>query len=360
MNFPKLRRKRVGIAIAFALFVACASVPVGLGAGVSHAKKSGASYTAILLNPFMGNDWRPQMERYATVIAKKAPLVGRVKSLRIVTTQNNDPNQQNAALQSAILESPNILLIDAASETASNQLIQQACAKGIVVVTFDVQATAPCAWKLAPDWVAVGKSEADWAVRSMGGKGTIFVDRGTPGAASSNGINKGVDSVLKQHKGLKVVQYFSKFSPGDETSQVSQLLAAHRDVRAIISQAYAAQEALHKAGLKVPATGFNYPQAMKGCVTYNTSCDLIAVPPWISGDALKLAVDVLDKKVTQKAGFVPFLVPVLVNNSTVKPINTNLGTIYQLTSVYTSKTPAKAFIPVSPPWVHVAFNEIIH
>jgi ribose transport system substrate-binding protein len=343
--------------VALALVVGLISLVTVTSAGASK-QAGGQKYTAILSNPFIGNDWRPQMQKYASVVATKPPLAPSISSLRIVTTQNNDPGLQSTALQSAILEKPDILLIDAASETALNGLIQSACNKGITVVTFDIQASAPCAWQLAPDWVAVGKSYAEWIAKTIKGKGLILVDKGTPGTASSNNINKGVQEVLSQYPGIKQISYYSKFSPGTETAAVTQLLASHRDVKGILSQSYAGQDAQQKAGLKLPATGFTFPPAMSGCVSRNVPCYLVGVPPWISADALRLAVDVKDGKVTGKPRFVPFLVPRFVNNSNVKPQVPNLGEVYPLAPQF-KDAPKGAFLPASPPWVKINFAKEI-
>jgi ribose transport system substrate-binding protein len=343
--------------IALAVFaLALAAAPAGLG--TSGTSSQGGQLSAILLNPFIGNDWRPQMQKYAEKVVTKPPLNKRYSSIRIVTTQNNDPSLQAPALQSAILEKPDVIVMIAASQTATNGLIAQACARGILVVGFDTYPTAPCAWKLAPDWEAVGRSWADWLVRTVGGEGEIFVDRGVPGNAASILINKGVDSVLKRYPKIKAYTYLSKFSPGEETKAVSQLLAAHPNVKGLVTSAYAAQDSLKKAGLHIPATGFTYPSSMDGCLKNNNPCYLVGVPPWISVEALRLAADIKAGKVTGKPRFVPFRVPLFFHRSTVKPVTTNLGSSYVLAKEFPN-APKGAFLPVSPPWVKFNFQKEI-
>jgi len=357
MNSPPARRHATIIVAVLVVLVAAVFASVPIGSGASSAQKQ--SYSAILMNPFIGNDWRPQMQKYAEVVVKKAPLKAKISSFKVVTTQNNDPNLQSPALQSAILEEPDIIAMIVASETALNGLIQTACSKGIVVVTFDTQASAPCAWKLAPDWVAVGRTWALWMVKQVGGSGKILVDRGTAGVGSSTNMNKGMDAVLKKYPKIKVIEYFSKYSPGEETSKVTQLLAAHKDVEGIITQAYLAQEAMKKAKVKLPATGFTYPTAMKACLARNNPCFLVGVPPWISAEALRLGVNIKDGKVAGKPRFIPFLVPLFQHNNKVKITTTNLGKVYDLKKEFTPKTPKGAFLPISPPWVKVDFDKEI-
>lgn len=358
MSSSRNRRwqRGVGLAVVVAVAVAAVAVPISLG-GTNGGTQSG-KLDAILLNPFIGNDWRPQMQKYAEAVVKHSPLSSRYNGVRIVTTQNNDPSLQSPALQSAILETPDVIVMIAASQTATNGLIAQACKKGILVVGFDTYPTAPCAWKLAPDWQAVGTSWADWVVRMMGGEGKVFVDRGVPGNAASILINKGIDSVLKKYPKVKSFDYLGKFSPGEETKAVSQLLAAHPDVKGIISSAYAAQDSLRKAKLSIPASGFTYPSSMAGCLKSKNPCYLVGVPPWISAEALKLAADIKAGKVKGKARFIPFRVPLFFNRNKVKPVTKNLGKSYVLGKEF-PRAPKGAFLPVSPPWTKIDFTKEI-
>lgn len=353
--------RRLAFACVMVLLLAFVSAVHGSSSATAAANASTApQYRVILSNPFIGNDWRPQMQTYASVVASRPPLNAFVSSLRIVTTQDNDPNLQISALQSAILEKPDILLVDAASETALNGIIQQACNANITVVTFDVPASAPCAWKLAPDWVAVGRAWAQFAVKTTHAKGPFAIDKGVPGAGSSNQVTKGIAQVLSKYPKIKKFYYYSKFDPGAETRQMTQILAAHPDVTAIISQSYAAQVAQKKAGVRLVSTGFTFPDAMSGCITRNLRCLLIGVPPWMSADAVRLGVDIRRGKVTGEPRFIPFQVPLFVNNSSVTVDRTNLGPLYSLAKQAKS-APKGAFLPVSPPWTKVDFTkDILH
>jgi ribose transport system substrate-binding protein len=347
----------VGVLACIVALSACGSGSSGSGSS-SGGGGGGDRYSAMLLNPFMGNDWRPQMEKYAQVVAKKAPLSSSVSSMRVVTTQDNDVSQQSAALRSAILAKPDVIIIDSASTTGLNGLIQQACAKNITVVSFDVLASAPCAWKLSANWVSVGRAWADWMAKSVGGQGLILVDKGTAGTQSSDDITKGINEVLAKYPKIKPLTYYGKMDPGAETTAVTQLLAAHRDVRGILSQGYGAQEAQAKYKLKLPATGNTFPPTMSGCVDRNVPCFLIGVPAWLSADALRLAVQVKQGKVKGNARFVSFPIPRFLNNTKITPPSTDLGGVYSLATEL-KNAPKDATLPVSPPWVKVDFEKEI-
>src|SRR5258706_9736364 len=75
------------------LAAACAATLVaGMAQGASAADKK---YTIYLSNNFVGNDWRQQMERVATVSANKGPLAGRV-DLKIENVENTVQAQLNS------------------------------------------------------------------------------------------------------------------------------------------------------------------------------------------------------------------------------------------------------------------------
>src|SRR5258705_7600043 len=58
-------------------FTALAAIVASMGAGPALAQDK-KPYLIYLSNNFVGNDWRQQMERVATVAVGKAPLAGRV------------------------------------------------------------------------------------------------------------------------------------------------------------------------------------------------------------------------------------------------------------------------------------------
>src|SRR6478752_3518112 len=90
--------------MALAWFVACAAATPG------HAEDK-KPYTIYLSNNFVGNDWRQQMERVATVAVNKGPLKGRV-DLKIENVENTIQAQINS-LNNIIRQKPDAILVDA-------------------------------------------------------------------------------------------------------------------------------------------------------------------------------------------------------------------------------------------------------
>src|SRR3954469_11756544 len=115
----------------FAGLAAIATTLLSVGTAPSHAEDK-KPYTIYLSNNFVGNDWRQQMERVATVSVSKGPLAGRV-DLKIENVENTVQAQINS-LNNIIRQKPDAILVDAGSDSALNPTIKKACKAGIVVI----------------------------------------------------------------------------------------------------------------------------------------------------------------------------------------------------------------------------------
>ncbi|TGQ03341.1 sugar ABC transporter substrate-binding protein, partial [Mesorhizobium sp. M2E.F.Ca.ET.219.01.1.1] len=73
---------------------ALAATMMAAGVQTGHAEDK-KPYTIYLSNNFVGNDWRQQMERVATVSVNKGPLKGRV-DLKIENVENTVQAQINS------------------------------------------------------------------------------------------------------------------------------------------------------------------------------------------------------------------------------------------------------------------------
>lgn len=280
-----------GVLLAAVVTAACgSSSPSSSGTAASK------TYTIYLSNNFVGNDWRVQMEKEATVAAGLAPFKGHV-SLTITNAGATVPDQI-ASLQAIVARKPSAILVDASSPTALNPVITQACAKGIVVVNFDQTVTAPCAYKIFTNFVLGEQLSAKWMVAQLHGKGNVFEDTGLAGAPISATISNAWASVLKSYPNIHVIgTYQGQYALGPEQQGVASLVAAHPNVNGILTQGYCtgAIKALQAA---------NHPLVPMLCQSYNqtyvalatdkgASGFIMANPAWLSVLAMQTAVDAL-------------------------------------------------------------------
>ncbi|MHB1627357.1 MAG: substrate-binding domain-containing protein [Bacilli bacterium] len=263
------------------------------GPGVATPQAKGKTWTIVLSNNYMSNEWRPQMENDATVVARQ---LGNVH-LKIVNA-NNTITAQIASLENIIATKPNAIVIDAASATALNPVIEQAIKAGIVVVSFDEVVTAPGAYKLKWNYSADGRDMIDWLGAELHGHGTIFMDEGLPGIPISEAFLSTWQQALKtKFPGIHVVgTYSSGYDPGQEFQQISDLLVQHPHVSGVLSGAYpsAIIKAFKQNGVKlVPVTGMATNGNLLASIKNHVPSFQFSAPTWVSGEAIQMAVKVL-------------------------------------------------------------------
>jgi len=262
------------------------------------AAAPGAKYTVVLSNNYMGNDWRPQMENVAKFVATSTKYKDKV-DLQIRNSAGTAAAQIQS-LQSIIRQKPAAIMIDAASPTALNPTIAQACAAGILVFSFDQVVTADCAYKLPQDYSAQGADMINFLAKAMGGKGNILMDTGLPGIPISETFVKvWKQTIAEKYPNIKVVGTFSsQYAAGPELQGVSALLASNPKVDGILSGGYCSSDitALTTAGRKlVPMTCLDANGNEQACVKASLSCLFIGAPAFVSGIALQHIVDILSK-----------------------------------------------------------------
>ena len=114
-----------------------------------------------LSNNYAGNSWRQAMLTSWDTITKPAVEPGIVAAADAFTTAENQATEQAAQIQNLILQGYDAIVVNAASPTALNGAVKEACDAGIIVVSFDGIVTEPCAWRIAVDFKQMGKDEVD-------------------------------------------------------------------------------------------------------------------------------------------------------------------------------------------------------
>lgn len=340
---------------------AAALVVASMPLGVAPGQAAGKPYVIYLSNNFVGNDWRQQMEKVAQVAAGKDPFKGKV-DLHIENADNTVQAQINS-LNNIIRQKPDAILVDAASDTALNPTIKKACDAGIVVISFDQTVTEPCAYTMGSDWDMIPGVLAEWMATQLGGKGNVLVDRGLAGAPISKQILDGYEKVLKQYPDIKEVGFFEgQYALGPEQQGVASLLAANPKIDGILTQGYGtgALKALQDAGRPVvPFTAFSYNGSAVACAqTAGSKCILGANPAWLSAEAIKLAVSILDtgKKPDQRVQVVR------ADFVTSDPITSKLYPEAKMEKIEIGKNvfPDQApglTLPVTPDWMTITAAE---
>jgi ribose transport system substrate-binding protein len=159
-------------------FAAVLVFPALGGTGVALAQ--GGPVIA-LSNSFYGNTWRRQMVDAFVEQAETAKAAGLIADY-VVLNGDGSVAQQNSQLAELILRGVDAIVINAASETALNSIIGQACNAGITVVAFDSLVTHECAWKVGFDFLGYKADQAEATLELIGHEGNVILVRGVRGS----------------------------------------------------------------------------------------------------------------------------------------------------------------------------------
>jgi ribose transport system substrate-binding protein len=320
-------------------------------------------YTIYLSNNFLGNDWRVLMERVATVLAGQPPFAGKV-NLKIDNTPQNTPTAQIQQLNNMIAAKPNAILIDASSPEALNATIQKGCDAGILMISFDQIVTAPCAYKIDMNWDEMSHVQAQWIVDVLHGKGVVFADLGIPGFPVSQRFIRGYESVFAKHPDIKIAcRFTSEGGMAPEQTGVANCLAGNPSVDAIMSLGFGtgAMNAIKAAGKpQVPVAAETYNSTMLACAQPGQPCLLVSDPAYLSGEAMKLAVEILDGQKPNKPGAIVINSPYFYSNTDhfeVEGMSTAPQKIEPGVNCYPN-LPGTVFLPFSPSWATITAEQV--
>lgn len=358
MNHPIARW--CALAATASVVLAASASPATAGTRSSTLSHASASppYTIYLSNNYVGNDWRIQMQKEAEVAAKLAPFKGKVHLT--VTVAGDTVPDQISSLQAIVARKPAAILVDASSPTALNPVIRQACSDGIVVVNFDQEVTAPCAYKIFSNFTLGEELSAKWMVAELHGKGNVFEDTGLAGAPISATISNAWAAVLKHYPGIKVVgTYQGQYALGPEQQGVASLLAAHSDVNGILTQGYCtgAIKALKAAGRPlVPMLCQAYNQTFVALARdKGASGFIMANPAWLSVLAMQTAVKVLQGHKEPK---VNELTPPCFYKGGSSPAGSKCQPIKVGVNAFPALSPDLT-LPPSPSFVHILPSQVV-
>ncbi len=291
--------------------VAAASLMAAMPARADTSDKSIA-----LSNNYAGNSWRQAMLESWKTVTDKAVADGVVEAADAFTTAENQATEQAAQIQNMILQGYDAIVVNAASPTALNGAVKEACDAGIIVVSFDGIVTEPCAWRVAVDFRKMGSGQLDYLAERYPDGGNLLEIRGLAGTSVDTEIHEGIAEGLKAHPKFKVVSEVQ----GDWTQTVAQrsvagVLPSIPEVVGVVTQGgdgFGAAEAFAAANRPTPTIIMGNRQdelawwkQQKDANGYETMS--VSIAPGVSTLAFWVAQQILDGQDVPKDLVVPFL-----------------------------------------------------
>ncbi|ROM98082.1 ABC transporter substrate-binding protein [Pseudomonas brassicacearum] len=216
---------------------------------------STASYNIAFSNSYAGSDFRKVMVRNWQEIAAQAQKDGLIREAPVVSA-NNSASEQAAHIQDMIVKGANAIVILAASDTALNGVIRDACNAGIVVVVMASLVTEPCVYTVDYNWSAMGRVEMDYIAGRLKGNGTLLEIRGIAGDATDKNISDGIRKAAGDYPGLKFAKtVYGNWTASVARKEVALALPSLPSIDAVATQGgdgYGAAMAFKAAGRPLP------------------------------------------------------------------------------------------------------------
>ena len=314
-----------------ALLAGMAACAFGMS-GAQAAEK----HKIFLSMSYIGNDWQAEAANMVKAMAAHKSLADKVD----LQVQVAGPNAQRQIQQiNAMVQSgAEAIVVYPISPTALNQVVKNACDKGVKVFAYDAEITEPCAYNVHIDQLEAGRVTAEWLVKKLNGKGNIIAITGVPGTSVDDQRTKAAKEVFAKYPDIKIVgEAVGMWSQAVARTELSKILATRswNDINGLWMQVgcFTANSMQLEAGKKasellpcagegsnggriqmLPASteveGAAPPYAPAGAqrISY-------ASPPYSGALALKLAVEAIEGKDVPKTTILPLPV---VTNETIK------------------------------------------
>jgi ribose transport system substrate-binding protein len=273
---------------------------VGISMIFAAQAASAKEYRIAVSNSYIGNEWRVEMINFMQAYAAKA-LKGKITLT--VNNSGTDAQKQIAVISDMISDKVDAIMINPASDTALDSVIEEACKQGILVVSFDQGVTAPCAYNIGVDYVKLGEIHAQWMADTLGGKGNVVINRGVSGFPADKNLYQGTRNILDKYPNIKIVaEVYGKWDNAVSQQELTKVLTAQPNVDGVLNQygTYGALQAF--INLKhpfVPMTGQGengWRIAMLADKDKGLKGVSAGDPSVIGAYALKITYDILEGK----------------------------------------------------------------
>ncbi len=295
------------------LLASAAIVAVGMPAVVTAET---SDKRIALSNNYAGNSWRQAMLTSWETVTGPAASEGIVAAADAFTTAENQATEQAAQIQNLILQGYDAIVLNAASPTALNGAVREACDAGVIVVSFDGIVTEPCAWRIAVDFHEMGRVQVEYLAERLPDGGNLLEIRGLAGVFVDDEIHAGITAGVSQFPQFQVVGSVH----GDWAQDVAQravagVLPSLPEIDAVVTQGgdgYGAAQAILAAGRDMPIIIMGnrqdemaWWQEQRDANGYETMS--VSIAPGVSTLAFWVAQQILDGQDVPQDLVVPFL-----------------------------------------------------
>lgn len=350
-------------------YTAAAGIACGLALGASGANAA-EKFKIFLSMSYIGNDWQAEAANMVKAMAAHKSLADKVD----LQVQVAGPNAQRQIQQinAMVQAGAEAIVVYPISPTALNQVVKNACDKGVKIFAYDGDISEPCAHNISIDQTEAGRVTAEWLAKKLNGKGDIVMITGVPGTSVDDLRTKAAKEVFAKYPDIKIVgEAVGMWSQAVARTELSKITATRSwdQISGLWTQVgcYTANSMQLEAGktpeqllpcagegsnggrIQMLPVGTEVEGAASPYAPLGAPRISYASPPYSGALALKLAVDAIEGKDVPMRVTLPLP---LVTNETVKLCNE--GTWEEM------KAGCNAFLPSlvsNPGWFGSIFSE---
>jgi ribose transport system substrate-binding protein len=276
--------------------------PAATQAPAPEAKK----FTIGISNPFISSEYRTQMIDELIAVNKEYMDAGITNEL-VIESADTDVAGQIQQLQNLMAKNVDAILVNPGDVNGLNATLEEAVAKGIIVISVDQELNVPGVYNVGIDQKAWAMTSAKWLAEKLGGQGDIVEIEGFPGHPANVARMDGVAEVFSKYPGINVLATDTgKWDEATGQQVMSNFLSAYPNLTGYWTQDGMAIGALQAVMAANPAV---WPQGVgegrcqflklwQEALTMNPNFDSIAVAnhPGVSPTGLRIAVNMLQGK----------------------------------------------------------------
>jgi len=263
-------------------------------------------FTIGISNPFISSEYRTQMIDELIAVNKEYMDQGITTEL-VIESADTDVAGQIQQLQNLMAKNVDAILVNPGDVNGLNATLEEAVAKGIIVISVDQELNVPGVYNVGIDQKAWAMTSAKWLADKLGGQGDIVEIEGFPGHPANVARMEGVDEVFAKYPGINVLaKDTGKWDEATGQQVMSNFLSAYPNLTGYWTQdgmAIGALQAVMAANPAVWPQGVGegrcqYLKLWQEALTMNPDFDSIAVAnhPGVSPTGLRIAVNMLQGK----------------------------------------------------------------
>lgn len=262
-------------------------------------------------NSLYGNNWRTEMLNAVSAYVKQPDVAAHIKEFKIYNA-GNDVAQQIAQIREMILSGYDAIVVNAASSSGLDSVLNQAAKRGIVIVSFDNVVTTSRSINVNEDQREMGRQWAEFLVGKVADGKSILMVHGLAGTTVDNDQAEGAMSVFRQHPKLRIINVYGNWDVGTNQKVTADALSTNHDIGGVwgTEGATGALQAFLQLNMPVvPMTSESDNGFMRLAVEHHVPALVIGQSPTLAAAGVLAAIASLSGKTLPKSASIP-LAPV--------------------------------------------------